>query len=85
MKIECEKIEHKSYSTECKVDHHCCRMMKKALKDYPTTYGDGSGYFSPIFNIDECGIKIPLSMSEYNSKQGVCIINYCPWCGQEIE
>jgi len=85
MKIVCKEEKHVSYSTECKIEDFCCRMMKKVLdRDYMKTYKDGSGNLYPTFELDECGIKIPIRLSSYGGTKDE-YIKYCPFCGEEIE
>ena len=80
MKIKCEKIEHKTYTTKCYVDEYCCKKMKLAL----TAKSEHEyGFAHRMFQLNSCGIDVYLLMGdnyEFETK-----ISYCPFCGKEIE
>lgn len=90
MKIICEKIEYKSYSTECEVDSYCCRKMRHALEETKKKHKDGSGHEQKnLFRITECGIEVATKMDDgcFSSSYPEDYENifFCPWCGKEIE
>jgi len=86
LKIICEKEKHVSYSTICKIDKsYCCKKMKRVFnKNYKNSYNDGSGKWWNAFELDECGISIPIR-ENYNGVQCRERISFCPFCGEEIE
>ena len=89
MKIECNKVQNEiTYTTTCKPVKFCCKKMKQVFdKKHKKHYSDGSGDFDMLWILDKCGIEIPTrtSGSCSNYPEAYVRIDYCPFCGEEIE